>query len=424
MYLFKDSDSQVVYVGKAKNLRTRVRSYFTGHDTRAKIKHLVPVIHQVEVVVTQSEWQALLLEAELIRQFQPKFNTEAKDDKRPVVIGISKQPWPVVKLMRQSQVKPGWQIYGPYQSHTQMRSLLQRIRRLIPFSDHPARAGKPCLYHHLGWCDPCPNLALTWTGEKQQAAQAQYLQQIKYIRAILRGQSKQVIRAYRQLRDQASLTQDYRTADKYHRIQLQLDKWFNQPQDISQYLNSPLLQQQLRQFGLSSLLEILSHSEMINPPLALDRIEAYDIAHLAGQETAGAMVVFSQGWPEPASYRQFKIKKVKPGDDYAAMQQLLTRRAQHWQDWGKPDLMVIDGGRGQLSKAVQLAAIQQQQLSVIALAKQRETIWLPVGEAEFRPLSLPQSHPALQVIQHIRDEAHRFSRRYHHKLRHKQIFNP
>lgn len=357
----------------------RVRSYFQPPvKLGPKTATLVGQIATVDYIEVNTEIEALLLESKLIKKWLPLYNIASRDDKSPYYIHITNEnfPKPVVNHT------PAGALAGPFLSGWTAKGILRQFRRIAPFCTAPRRVGRSCLYAHLGLCRPCPNDPTTRPED--------YLANISRLRRLLRGQFKQVML-------QAVKSQDFEIAAALRDL-------LHQPISPEEYLVNPNLVADKRQEALLTLKTALN----IWP---LSRIEMYDVANLAGTAATAAMTVAIDGEIDSKNYRHFTIKTSRP-NDVAMMKEVLTRRLKR-QDWPQPDLIVLDGGKSQLSIA---KTERIQSYPLIALAKKEEIITVPSSKG-FSEIKLDRDNPGLQLLMHLRDEAHRFSRRLHHKHR-------
>ncbi len=413
VYLYKDKLNNVLYVGKAKSLRDRVSQYFSGYDEKTGFKPakdalprtawLISEIDHIDHIVVESEIDALLFEANLIRKFQPKYNVNWKDGKSYPLIEITiKDKVPLVRYARQ-ETNPKAKYFGPYPTGSDLTGLLRFLRQLFPYVSQPHPGSKPCLRSHLGLC-PCPDVFI------DPRARLSYLRNLRYLREFLEGKRQTVQRKLRQQMREASKKLDFEQASA---IKLKLEKiaYLTAPRTQSfEYEVNPHLVSDLREKELSQLAKVLKTGP-------IKKIECYDISNTSGKNATAAQVTFVDGVPDKNLYRRYKIKlSPKPGEqnDFAMLAETLARRLKS--DVTLPELIVIDGGKGQLS-AVQ--KVVQDKTQVIALAKRTETVFFKNGQR----IQLSLSSPALKLIQRLRDEAHRFSRKYHFFLRKKSLFS-
>jgi excinuclease ABC subunit C len=368
-------------VGKAKDLKKRVSSYFSNKDLGDKTKALVAQIKRIKIIEVTSEIEAFLLEERLIKKYKPHYNIKLVDGKSYPSIKITiKDTYPKVLLIRKPESDKAL-YFGPYTSMT-------------------------CLYYHLGLC-PCPSVT----------KDVNYRKNINHIVDFLNGNKNLLIKDLEKEREQASKNEDFEKAGE---IQKKIDSItlitsvFYQP---FEYELNPNLRSDTVASNLQDLKSILNTNGV--KVLNLDRIECYDISNTSGLNATGSMVVFTNGEKDSASYRRFKIKrdyKNKP-NDFAMMQEMLERRLNH-SDWPKPSLLVVDGGKGQTSSVKEILDSMGLNIPLIGLAKREETIIT----SDLQEIRLPKDSHALQLIMRLRDEAHRFAITYHKKLRAKATY--
>lgn len=529
VYLFKDKRGTVLYVGKAVNLRARVKQYLGGHDGRVMVPHLVRQAHEVEVVVTSTEKEALLLENTLIKKHRPRFNVRLRDDSNYLHLRLDlSKPWPRYELVRQI-ADDGVRCYGPYASAQKARETLAFLQRVFPLrtcSDAVLRSRtRPCLLHQMGrCCAPCVDLV---TPEA-------YLQIATDSTSLLQGHTRPVVRALEKRMFARAAAEEYEEAarlrDLIASIQATVERqqvidprlsdrdvWglhrdgnslavavlpvregvlteplirvvhdVVEPDDefLSSAINAaypegvPIPDEVLVPFapsGLADLEDLLSErrgkrvhlhepvrgnkvdlvrmandnarvrlaaqtdasarrrealqqlAELVGLDEPPHRIECFDNSHLGGTDPVAAMAVFLDGQPARQEYRRYKVKTASGDDDYAAMHEILTRRFRRGLESGElPDLLVVDGGKGQLGVALAvLEDLGLDQQKVIGLSKPRtehargdrsatDKIVLP-GEKE--PRRLPASHGGLRILQHLRDETHRSAVQFQRRTR-------
>ena len=412
VYLMKDGLSRVIYVGKAVNLRSRVSSYFNSKAALdRRICDLVPEIRDVDHIGCDSEVEALLLEARLIKDIQPKFNSELKDDKTfPYLQITTREEFPRIEFTRKPRSR-GVKLYGPFTSAKRLRgaiSVLQRIFRFrtcsldIAENEERWRWFRPCLLASIGQCTAPCNLRIS---------KEDYRQDIRRLRMVLGGKKSklltelkaEMLTASQELRfERAARIRDEITALETLNLRGNL-KDHEQPEVF------PIDPKK----GLRGLMKTLNLDKLPR------RIEGIDIAHLQGGETVASLVSFLDGLPFKHGYKRFKIKSVDGVDDFASIREVVSRRFSRLREEGEafPDLLLIDGGKGQLNSA--LDAFRMLEITpppILSLAKRDEEIFLP-GESE--PIRLSKHAYALRLLQYVRDEAHRFAQHYHHLLRRK-----
>ncbi|MEZ4520133.1 MAG: excinuclease ABC subunit UvrC [Thermomicrobiales bacterium] len=536
VYLFKNDRDEIIYVGKAQSLRNRVRSYFQQSSGRIdpKTRELKSQIHDFEVVRTTTAGEALILENELIKRHQPRYNVMLKDGKSYPYIRITNEEWPRVISTRRI-IHDGSQYFGPFTSAGSVHRLLDLLKRLFPYRpcdiDITGNADRPCLYFHIGRClGPC-------TGA---ADHGEYMRAIEGVKLFLNGRGEELIPQMRDEMESAAEDLDFERAAKLrddvsaieHVLERQhivsgrgedadvlavaqtaggeaavqvtfvrngkmlgsehfplagtriedepadllesfvsqyyqdaavvpgeiiLDHELPESDTVAEFLESRrgkrvyltipqrghkrklldmttasagenLKQSRLRWLNneqklTAALTELSDALELPNIP---HRIECYDISTLQGTNTVGSMVVFEEAKPSKKEYRRFSIKEVEGQDDFASMNEVLRRRfkramnQEETESWRTmPDLVIVDGGKGQLSAAVRALTELEIDVPIAALAKENEELFLPGRSI---PVILPRDSQSLYLVQRIRDEAHRFAVTYQRKKRSKSAF--
>lgn len=406
-----------IYIGKAINLKHRVASYFRL-NLEAKTARMISEAEELGYIKVTNELEALLLEAKLIKTYLPKYNIISKDDKHPLYIVITKEEFPRV-LSARKLITNNQEIiadYGPFPSSTNVKTVLKMIRRIFPYSDH--KLGKrACLYSQIGLCSPCPNEIVHST--KYAVLRKEYLSNIRHIKAILDGKIENLKREFTKEMERYSKNESYEKAGEL-RDKIRKLTYITSPKaSIEGYLENPNFSEDLRSGEIENLRSLLTG---FLPVKNLARIECFDVAHLQGASATASMVTFINGTPDKSLYRHFRIIQKNRRDDYSSMKELAKRRKKHFGDWGVPDLIIVDGGKGQLSMF--LKEYENEGIPIVGLAKKFETLVIPVKIMEansYKEVRLPKS-PALNLIERLRDEAHRFAQSYHHKLISKELF--
>lgn len=530
-YLYYNSDNEIIYVGKAKILKRRVKSYFNRKHDSVKVNVLVSQIDHLEYIITNTEVEALILESHLIKKHKPKYNILLKDDKKYPYFLVTDEDFPRISIVRKRNInQEKGRYYGPYTNIRAMHSTLDFLKKIFPLRQckTPKFKNRPCLYYHIGKClAPCQNMVTSeeykaivhqaelFLSGKQSELMKQLMEQIqKYSEAeqfekaarlrdsyfdLQKTLEKQkvvyentklnedvislqhedgilaiVIMMIREGRliDKKDFTYDVEEEDKTEFFATFFKEYYNTlslefpDRIVSNELESvgdkPLYEEWLNiisgkkvkiSYGktpqgkeLQSLADknakvILDNAKLskmskirddfnnigsyLKEKLKLNnfpyRMECYDISHIQGTNTVASMVTFINGLSKKSEYRKFKVKSTegKP-DDFMSMKEVLTRRLSRLGEkgWDKPDLIIIDGGKGQLSSVMQIVEdMGISGIDFVSLAKRQEEVFLPHTS---KSILLPRESSALFLIQRIRDEAHRFAITYHRKLRSKK----
>jgi len=422
VYIYKNKFGKPVYIGKSINLKKRVLSYFAKYIT-GKTVSMLKETENFAIIVVSSELEALLLEAHLVRKFKPNYNFSLKDDKHPLYIRITKEKYPRVLTARKiDEEKSNLAFFGPFPSSKNIKSVLKMIRKIFPYSDH--KLGKRgCLYSQIGLCQPCPNEIEKLKDEKhKQDFISDYKNNISNIRKLLSGKIKPLRNNLEKEMHNLSSQQNFENAAKILRQIEKLD-YITQPiTPVSYFLENPNLIEDIRAEELNELARILAN--YINVPKTLRRIECFDVAHLSGSYPTASMVTFDNGEPDKALYRHFRIRQKKGQSDADSMSEVAKRRTKYLSTWGVPDLIIVDGGKAQVSVFRKVFA--KYKIPLIGLSKREEKLVIPIKRSDlsthgFIEKKVPEG-AAKNLVQRIRNEAHRFARRYHYNLLKRQLF--
>jgi excinuclease ABC subunit C len=410
--------SRPLYVGKAINLRARLKSYLvTGVGD--KTKAMLGQAEEVTYLLVENELEALLLEADMIRGLQPPYNTISKDDKHPLYIKITKELYPrVVTARKIDDDKNTLAFFGPFPSTFNVRSVLRHLRRIIPFSDHKIGRRK-CIYAHIGLCNPCPSVieSLKDSSEKDHLGR-QYKKNIRLLINILSRRSDKVLKDLKRTMAQLSKSEKFEEAAAVREKVRRLEYIIQPTTSTDSFLENPNLLEDIREEELLALRNLLLGNISLSGKIR--RIECYDVAHLAGTYPTASMVTFIDGVPEKTLYRHYRIRQKKAQDDISSMREVARRRLKTIKLWGAADLVVVDGGKTQ--SRVFFEAFSKAKIPIIGLAKKLETLIIPKEEnGVITYVSIRPGGPALNLLQRLRDEAHRFARRYHHHLLKKNL---
>jgi len=397
-----------LYVGKAKNLKKRVASYFLKNiDLGTKTSILISQIEKIKTIVVNSEIEAFLLENSYIKKYKPKYNIKLTDDKAYPMIRISiKDKLPKVLIVRRPDDSKSI-YFGPFPNAAgALRTVLKSIRRIFPYQSVPNHAKRICLYYHLGLC-PCPPVF------DSQEFRKEYKKTIRHIIDFLNGKTRKIIRDLTRERNLLSNNEEFERANllqnKINAIELITSPIYKTRLDLNV---NPNLKEDLREKEISELINILNNNNV--PVKNLKRIECFDISNTSGTNATGSMVVFTLGEKNGNEYRKFRIRGHNSPNDFAMMEEVLKRRLNH-PEWKYPDLIIVDGGKGQISSGLKALKNANINIPIVGLAKKEETIIT----SNFKEIVLPKNSDALKLIMRIRDEAHRFAITYHRKLRSK-----
>ena len=413
VYLMKDAAGRVIYVGKAKNLRARAGSYFlkaAAEDRRTA--DLVREIRDIDFLEAESEVDALLLESRLVKDVQPKFNSDLKDDKTfPYLQITTHEDYPRVEFTRTPRQK-GVKLYGPFTSAGSLRGAIVVLQRIFKFrtctldidADDPQwRWFRPCLLASIDQCTAPCNLRIS---------REDYRRDINRLKTFLDGGKKQLLAEMQAEMLEASSRLEFERAARL-RDEIRLLETLDQRGDLEEHVQPEVFLVDPKK-GLAGLAKVLGLA-------AVPRvIEGVDIAHLAGDETVASLVQFIDGLPFKPGYKRYRIKTVTGIDDFRSIHEVVSRRFARLAREGAsfPDILLVDGGKGQLAAALDaVESLGIRPPCIISLAKREEEIFLP-GRSE--PLRLSRDSYALRLLEYVRDEAHRFAQHYHHLLRGKR----
>ncbi len=531
-YIYYNKDNEIIYVGKAKILKRRVKSYFNKKHDSVKVQVLVSQIDRLEYIITNTEVEALILESHLIKKHKPRYNILLKDDKKYPYFLVTDEDFPRISVVRKKNMNPEkGRYYGPYTDVRAMYSTLDFLKKIFPLKQckTPKFKDRPCLYYQIGRCmAPCQNLVTSeeyknivhqaelFLAGKQTELMNQLMAQIQKYSDTLQFEKaarlrdsyldlKKTLEKQKVVYENTKLNEDVislmaedgifaivilmvregRLIDKKDFVyeveeddRTEFFETFFKEYYSTLSLEFPdkVISNELEAVGNKALyeewLEILAGKKVKisygksaqgkelqaladkNAKVVLDnakiskmskirddfneigsylaeklrlknfphRIECYDISHIQGTNTVASMVTFINGLSKKSEYKKFKIKTTegKP-DDFLSMKEVLTRRLSHLgeKNWDKPDLMIIDGGKGQLSSVMEIIKeLGIEGIDVVSLAKRNEEVFLP---EQSEPVILPRNSSALFLFQRIRDEAHRFAITYHRNLRSKAL---
>jgi excinuclease ABC subunit C len=398
VYFHKDKSGQIIYIGKAAVLKNRVRQYFQNIDAKdVKTRALVADIYDTDWVETDSEIDALFLEAEMVKRYMPKYNILLRDDKSSTFVRIDiKNDWPYVSFTR-NPADDGAEYFGPYFNSYAVKKAFRYLRSIFPYFTKPNQQNlKPDLDSHLG-LSPI------------DVTSAEYKIILRKLISYIKGNKKSIIKDLEKDMKKAARNQSFELAANLR----------NKLNNLRE-LNRRIMFGDKEFLDISKDLALKELAELLGLEEAPTRIEGYDISHLSGTNVVGSMVVFTNGVSDRAQYRKFKIR-VDKNDDFYNMNEVITRRFsdKNVKSWGLPDLVLIDGGKGQLDAALKaFSQYEIKNIPFIGLAKREEEIIIKNGD-DYKIINLPNSTHIIKLLQRIRDESHRFAISYHLLLRNK-----
>ncbi len=411
VYIFRDKFGKVIYVGKALNLRKRVSQYFhpsKNSCTNPKLRSLINSIAHLDFIVVANEEEALLFESKLIKDYAPYYNILLRDDKRFLMIKISLgEFYPRIVLSRLKK-DDGAKYYGPFPNGSAVKSTAAFLSnyfklKLCPFDNPGEQERKYCMDSRVKKCsEPCIG----------KITKTEYDAKIVELMAVLDGKTGEISKFLKENMAKYSTSLNFEKAA--------------QERDILDNINS-LLKTKIRTFTHSSINSSVTDKALEEMQKILGvktkpkRIEAFDISNMSDNFAVASMVCFKNGLPDRKNYRRFKIKTVDGINDFAMMNEVIKRRYKRIIEEGKepPDLLLVDGGKGQLSSALQaLVELNIKPFPVIGLAKKNEEIFIP---GKTSPIILDKANQALNVLRAIRDEAHRFAVSFNREIRLKKI---
>lgn len=416
VYLMKDSAGRVIYVGKAKNLRARAGSYFhKGAEEEWRTADWIHEICDIDYIECESEVDALLMESRLCKDIQPKHNKELKDDKTfPYLMITTREDFPRVEVTREPKDR-GVKLFGPFANAGDLRGAVQVLQRIFQFrtcsldieeGDERWRWFRPCLLASINQCTAPCNL---------RVSKEDYRRDIRRLQMFLEGHKQTLLKQMHEEMAEAAKQLQFETAARL-RDEIRMLETLDKRGELDTHAQPEVFYIDPKK-GLSGLRKVLKLTETPRT------IEGIDIAHLGGGQTVASVVQFIDGLPFKPGYRRYKVRNVAGIDDFRSIHEVVARRYRKLSEAGEvfPDILLIDGGKGQLNAAV--AAFRDQQVeppTLISLAKREEEIFRP-GDSE--AIRLSRHAFALRLLQYVRDEAHRFAQHYHHMLRKKSTLD-
>lgn len=405
VYLFLDKSGAVLYAGKAKNIKNRVSSYILNTGiVFGKTRLMLSKSQKIQIIPVENEIEAFLLEAKYIKKFEPQFNSRLKDGKSfPLLEITATDTYPKVVIVKRRENKNSI-YFGPYPHPGELKTVYKTLRRLFPFQSVNIHPKSPCLYYHLHLC-PCPPVF------DSKGLRRDYKKDIRRIIEFLKGNTKKVIKSLEKERNEYCHHEEFEKAKEVQQKINAINSITLSFRSPDEYEVNPHLIQDLRAQELTELKKTLQNFGVSIK--SLERVECFDISNTSGTHATGSMVVAIHGEIIRRFYRKFKIKRIADyPDDFAMHQEVIRRRLKH-QEWGTPNLIIIDGGKGQVSSVTKVLKDEGVNIPVIGIAKREETLVTP----GFQEIKLLKNSKALNFVRRLRDEAHRFAITYHKVLR-------
>ena len=399
IYMMKDAEGEILYIGKAKDLSKRVASYFQkNRPVSTRQMHLLERVKDLDYITTTSEEEALIYESNLIKEKRPKYNVELKDDKSfPFLKLTLNERFPRLVITRK-KTEDGSRCFGPYTRVKLLRKAVAVMKSIFPLRTCRKIPDHVCLSYHIGQCaGPCV----------KKISEKEYGEIVRQLVLFLEGKKAALLRELEQRMEDAARDERFEYACMIRDRIVAL---------------SEVPGKKFREYSGYGDVAVKLKRLLLLPRLPL-KVEAFDVSNISGQEATGSMVYFKNGKPDKSNYRKFKIKDVKDIDDYAMIQEIVRRRYRRLKEEDKefPDLIIIDGGKGHLQAAYrELMKLNLRHVPIISIAKKEEKIYTLGAK---RPLDVNRDSQIVHFIQQIRDEAHRFALKYHHKLRAKGVLS-
>lgn len=409
IYLFK-KDNEYIYIGKSLSIRERVHNHWERAEIDSKERAIVENSNKIEYILCSSELHALILESNLIQKYHPPYNVIWKDDKSYLYIKIPiKDSFPRVSLTRRED--DGVSLYfGPYSSTSDVRFLLRSIRKVVPFCTQKQPIKKPCFYSKIGLCNPCPGTR-DLVGRAPGNTKLQYRSQIRKVIRILEGRAESVLSYLKKEIIRHAKLEEYETSLELRNKLLYLEQLIH-----------------LRSF------ERFEYSSAYDPEIAIDklkrilnciptsihslaRIECYDISNLMQKEATASMVVATGGVLDKAEYKKFRLKETGVSD-FKMLTETITRRMNN--EWTKPDLIVVDGGTPQVTTISGVLKRLNCDIPLIGIAKHPDRI-VVLAQGKTKTFTFSLHNEGFKLLQQLRDESHRFAKKYHKFLRGKKF---
>ncbi len=418
VYLFKNKNNNYIYIGKSVNIKARIKSHWENSLLDKKESLIFQELDQLEFKITENEFQALILESVLIKKYQPKYNVIWKDNKNYLYININlNDTFPKVFLSRKPVLEKTDKrnyFFGPFSNTNIVKSIIRDIRYIIPFCTEKNLSKKPCFYSKISFCNPCPNYIEFLKDEnlKKQLTDL-YRKNILKVIKILSGKTQKILKQLNKELNQLVKNQNFEKAIEIRNKIFRFERLLYYPTS-DEGLENNLLLNQTNDVKLEKLLNFLKD---YYPKLKkLERIECFDISNIGFNQPVGSMVVMENGYLNTKEYRKFKIKNLFFKSDFERIKEVILRRFRN--NWKNPDLILIDGGKPQLKAIKKVFKELQINIPLIGIAKNPDRLILG-NDYKIKVINNPNSFFSLLI--NLRDEAHRFAKKYHLYLRRKEV---
>lgn len=410
IYIFK-SHGKPIYIGKSVNIKARVKSHIENAKNDAKEKAIIEGSDELEHIVTDSEFKALILESKLIQHHKPKYNVRWRDDKSYLYIKVTKQDqYPKFYITRKEDDKKAL-YFGPFASVRVATDILREIRKVFPFCTQKNITNRKCFYAKIKLCDPCPNtIEKTENPVEKKELQKKYKENVRNAIKVLDGKTEVVIEKLYKKMNTYTKNHQYEDAIPYRNRLMRLEGVLLR----RKFDTNNLKEYNKSEKRLKSLMQLLQPYYELKQ---LNRIECYDMSTLAFDHSTASMVVFTEGLSDKKEYKRFKIKGEGVQSDFDMFKEILTRRFKN--AWATPDLLILDGGKPQIRAAREVLEAMRVTIPLIGIAKRPDRI--VIGDASLLTLKPPRHHPGFRLVQAMRDESHRFAKKYHVHLRDKKM---
>ncbi len=407
VYIFEDEKGKALYIGKSVNVKARVFSHIRAADISSKEEKIVKKAKRIKVFLVPSEYSALILESRLIQKEKPKYNKNWQDDKSYLYIKITNEEFPKVYPVREKEVKDALFYIGPFSSLNVVTSLLRSIRKIFPFCSQKRIGKRACFYSKIGLCNPCPSQIEKLQDVKlYKELKNKYLQNINGVIELLKGNDSLLKEHFyeklEKLKNEERFEEAIKMREQIKRLEA-LQRLSFEEKEVGELEDE---WKKLEKFFKEKL-----------GIKKLSRIECYDISNLSGKLATGSMVVMKEGVLDKGEYRRFKVK-FKSAGDQERLVEVVKRRFKN--DWERPDIILLDGGISQVKFVKRALEEEGIDIPVVGLAKNPDRLVIPLerGALYFRSFS---KNKFLNFLRLLRDESHRFAKKYHLLLRKKKL---